>query len=160
MGKRGPKKEDHNLKVLKGNPGKQKLNEDYPRPDPVDAPPPDYIGDTAKQVWDKLAPELYKDGMLTERDLIQFRNLCITEEILQTLYHSIKKKLDGLTFETETGYQQQIPELNALDKYMKQIHRFADRFGLDPISRQSLTIAEDKEKDPMKQLIEKKKKGS
>lgn len=160
MGKRGPKKEDHKLKVLKGNPGKKPLNDKYPKPDPINPPPPRWLGHRAKQTWESLAPKLYKDGMLTERDLIQLRNLCITDEILQVLYKSVKDKLKELTFTTENGYQQQIPELNALDKYMKQIHRFADRFGLDPISRQSLVTPKDQEEDdPIAQMLKKKKGG-
>ena len=155
MGKRGPKAEHNDLKLLKGNPGKQALNTDHPKPAPVAPPCPDYLQGIARETWEEWAPKLEKHGLLTELDLMEFRNLCIAEEVIQTAYRGLVDRGSG-TVKTKSGFDRKAPELATLDAAIMQIHRLSDRFGLDPISRQSLVSPKSEESSSkLKRLLSK-----
>lgn len=135
MGKRGPKQEPKHLKLLKGN--KYGVNEDAPQPDPIANPCPDYLGDVARETWYEYAPKLEELGMLTELDGLQFRNLCIVEEIIQRTYARLAERENYINV-AQSGYELQVPEIGILNGALMHMNRLSDRFGLDPISRQSL----------------------
>jgi phage terminase small subunit len=69
---RGPPPIPTRLKLLRGNPGHQKLNRDEPKP-PVAKkclePPNGLVGD-ARDAWLYQAPRLHRIGLLTEVDTI------------------------------------------------------------------------------------------
>ena len=137
MGKRGPRQLPDGVKILAGNPGKQRLNKDKPQYKPIADTCPEYLGEVAKETWAKFAEPLEEQGLLTEVDGMQFRNLCVVEEIIQRAYERLALA-EKLTTITQSGYEQQLPEVAILNNAIMQMHRLSDRFGLDPISRQSL----------------------
>ena len=67
MGKRGPPPTPTALKILRGNPGRKKLNEHEPQPDgrPVC---PSWLLPEAKLKWKSLVPQLQALGLATKID--------------------------------------------------------------------------------------------
>ena len=57
------------LKILRGNPGKRRLNRAEPKPlVPATLEPPDWLAPKAQAQWRRLAPMLDRVGILTESD--------------------------------------------------------------------------------------------
>jgi phage terminase small subunit len=65
------------LKVLRGNPGQRRLNQHEPVPAaPATADPPAGLPDAALLIWQALAPELVRLGVLTVVDRDEFALGC------------------------------------------------------------------------------------
>src|SRR5258705_6840887 len=65
---RGRRPKPTRLKMLTGNPGKRRLNEDEPRPNPNIPECPPELGPVARAEWDRLVDELAVLRMLTNLD--------------------------------------------------------------------------------------------
>ena len=78
MEPRGPAPKPTALKLLEGNPGKQKLNKNEPMPKVPDVipKPPKRLLPEAKKEWKRLAPAMVALGLLTEVDTSAFAELC------------------------------------------------------------------------------------
>ena len=77
-GRRGPKPLPTVLKLARGNPGKRRLNQNEPQPDPelgVGDPPTD-MPDAARGEWTRLGSELEAMGVLTHVDRHTFIAYC------------------------------------------------------------------------------------
>lgn len=142
MGKRGPKREPTNLKVLKGNPGHQKLNKDEPRPLPIAPDPPEWLDDLARQVWKMNALMLERLGLLTEADANTFAMYCQAYARLiqaETSVSAYLKKYDKLTctYVNKVGAENEVlvPEIAAAKSYHAIAARLAAAFGMEPSSR-------------------------
>ena len=64
------------MKVLRGNPGLRKLNENEPSPPSGDLTKPAGLSERAGVVWDELEPVLVYMGTLTPADVRPFWTLC------------------------------------------------------------------------------------
>ena len=60
----------------RGFPGKRTRNHDEPQPAPTTATPPDDLTSAARALWDRLAPECVRLGMLTAIDRDEFADAC------------------------------------------------------------------------------------
>lgn len=160
MGKRGPAPKPTGLKVLNGNPGKRPINESEPQPTkPVEAPkPPSFLSTYAKKEWKRIVPVLMKVNLLTEADYSALAAYCQCYDRWVSAEKAIRahaKANNGkYTFETESGYVQQIPEIGISNQAMKEMRNFAKEFGLTPSSRTNLHIeAPLEEEDPFVQFM-------
>lgn len=160
MGRRGPPPKPTAMKLLEGNPGKQKLNYAEPKPPvPRSLPkPPTRLLKEAKQEWKRLMPALVSTGVLTEVDLAAFTELCqnyayylITDRKILALgeqgVYAMQK--------TTTGYMQQHPLLSLRRQYYEQWRRGLSDFGLTPATRSRLVTGESAgaPEDPMERLL-------
>jgi P27 family predicted phage terminase small subunit len=145
MANRGRPKKPTSLKLLEGNPGKRPLPTDEVMPEPVADPCPKWFDRYAKQVWQELASRLEDIGLLTKVDSIDFQSLCISVGILRKAYQDLKK-LKKLTFETDKGYRQQVPEIGIISSSIKTITTLAAKFGLSPADRVGLVSPKASEK--------------
>lgn len=150
------------LKVLEGNPGKQKLNKYEPKPDVLDAVPrpPSRLLPDAKKEWKRLAPAMVALGLLTEVDTAAFAELCqnyayylaADREIM-----SLGAKGPVVMQSTPSGYTQQHPLLSLRRQYYEQWHKGLADFGLTPASRARLTVENEaaaaSTNDPMERLL-------
>ena len=120
------------LKILEGNLGKRPLPENEPEPkeiDPKEIPkPPADLDAEAKKVWNRLAPIVAKNKLLTEADIDSFALLCQARSYLIQIHNLIKKE-------------------KALDKYQakqrnytQQFRLLAYDFGLSPRGRVGLSL--------------------
>lgn len=162
MGRRGPPPKPTALKVLEGNPGKQKLNLNEPQPPALIAvpKPPARLLKEAKAEWKKLAPALVGLGLLTEADVPAFTELCQNYG-----YYLVtdRKILDSgengpiALQKTPSGYVQQHPLLSLRRQYYELWRKGLLDFGLTPASRARLTTDNDTAAtgfgDPMEQIL-------
>lgn len=71
--------------------------------------------------------------VLTTADYAALAAYCDAWETLVLASRAIQEK--GLTFETESGYEQQRPEVSIRHQARKQVVDFAREYGLTPSSR-------------------------
>ena len=76
MATRGRKPTPTALKVLEGNPGKRKLNDNEPRPEKKAPSCPKWLEPEAKKEWRRLAKKMEQMGVLTEVDMAAFAGYC------------------------------------------------------------------------------------
>lgn len=147
MGARGPAKKPTNLKIIQGNPGKKQLNNDV-KIDGFSEPPkpPVHLDKVAKKEWKRLAPVLFDVGLLSKGDIAAFGAYCAAYSSWYYAEKNLQAKLSenggGLTFETEKGYQQQIPEIGVANQARLNMVKLAREFGLTPSSRAGIAAEE------------------
>jgi P27 family predicted phage terminase small subunit len=155
-----PKPTAKELKKLKGNPGKRKINESAPEyqksKDP--APPEDLLmvmDDRAKAEWIRVVPLLVDAGVLTDVDLTSLANYCIAYSQLIGAQELIN--LNGLFYTTTTKdgaeMQRKNPMIEVVNLAMRNMLAFASEFGLTPSSRSRLKVEKAPEEDPMENLL-------
>lgn len=142
MGQRGAPKKPSEVEKLHGNPSKRPIKEEIKIEKPKEIPkPPMFLDTTAKKEWKRLAPKIYEVGILTDADIASFAAYCdsystwvAATKAMQALKPT-KSSPAVFTFETDKGYQQQIPEIGIANKAKEQMLKFAREFGLTPSSR-------------------------
>ncbi len=139
------------LKLLRGNPGKRKLNTKEPQPPAVMPTCPRWLSREAKREWRRVCKELFQLGLLTRVDRAALAGYCEAwgmvreaEEILQD---------EGLTFTTESGYIQQRPEVSILHKSLQVMRAFLSDFGMSPAARSKVKAADPAEVDPFEDFL-------
>lgn len=164
MGVRGPAAKPTQLKMIQGNPGKRQLNNDVKFSASDKVPEPlKHLDKIAKKEWKRLAPVVFKVGLLTEGDLAAFGSYC---SAYSTWYHA-EKNLQAamsenggvMTFVTDKGYQQQIPEVGIVNQARLNMVKIAREFGLTPSSRSGITAAEKDEENSIMEFIRGSKSG-
>lgn len=116
------------LRILTGNAGKRPLPKNEPKPELGASPPPWLTTPAAVAEWDRLAPRLFKLGLLTEVDGEALALLCAH---LADAGEQVKmgRPVD--------------PRLTA------EIRQFLGRFGLTPADRSKVTSTNPiKDEDP------------
>lgn len=148
MGQRGPQKSPTAIEVLRGNPGKRELNKNEPKFEKGDEvpPPPAFLSAYAKKEWKRLAPVLYKNGLLTKADYSALAAYC------QNYHRWIEaekeiRKWNGLTYKDEKGKSVVIPEISVANDAMQNMLRFAKEFGMTPASRTGVTAEQSVESE-------------
>ena len=134
----GPKPKPTALKVLEGNPGKQKLPKYEPKPAPLRPTCPDFLNDRAKSIWFSLVDELEAVGVLTSVDQADFAAFCEAYEEAQACSRFINEH--GLTFETGTGYLQQRPEVGIRNKAWDRVDKFGAQLGIGAAHRSRIEV--------------------
>lgn len=162
MGRRGPAPKPTALKIIEGNPGKQKLNRDEPKPpvSPKIPRPPKRLLPDAKDEWKRLAPVLVRLGVLTEVDWDAFAELCQNYAYYIIADRRIVEKGEAAVMAMQTtpsGYTQQHPYLSLRRQYYEQWHRGLADFGLTPASRARIAVDVNTKNgasdDPLEKLI-------
>lgn len=143
MGKRGPPKKAARLKILQGNPGEHKV-EIGPEPDETVTQPPRLEG-YALELWDELAVELNRIGLLTMVDVPLFSMLC--EAWGQYRAYLTLCQQAGQEVASMKGY-----EKHATTWYEKVL-KMAGRFGLSPSDRTGLKVPPKVARDPLEAFL-------
>jgi phage terminase small subunit len=73
---RGRKPHPTLLKLVKGNPGHRPLTDSEPAPRKMLPEPPAELSGDARKEWDRVAPELYRMGLLTGLDRAALAAYC------------------------------------------------------------------------------------
>ena len=133
MGIRGPSPTPTRIKLIRGNPGKRKLNDSEPQPQLAAPECPEYLDEMARVEWDRLVEILLAMRVLTEADYIALGNLC---QAYSTMIDAQKKlSKAGVLYRTKSGYVQQSPLLGIVNSQMTLINALVREFGLTPSSR-------------------------
>lgn len=147
------------LRVLEGNPGHRPIPADSPEPElPAECPEPlSYLSRMAKIEWRRVAPELYRLGLLKGLDVQPLAIYCQAYADLRKAQEVLNK--DGLTYihVNKAGEENLTvrPEHYIVQACMKQIKAFCTEFGMTPSSRSRLSLpSEKKDGDGLEDLIQ------
>ncbi len=149
----GPRPQPIPLKLLRGNPGKQKLpgGAEVRPPRGVPRMPPWLIAE-AKAEWKRITAPLEKLGLLTLVDGAALSAYCqcygrwVAAEKLVTA--------KGLTLKAgQTGYRQISPEVTVSLKYLTHLQALCAEFGFTPSSRSRMTLPGEPSDDEMGDLL-------
>lgn len=157
----GRKPKPTKLHILNGNPSRLNLKEkikNEPKPEGALIVCPDYLveDEIACTEWNRLAPELYKLGLLTIADQIAFELYCSQYSIYREALLIINK--EGLTTNNIRDGFKALPEVTIAREAAKSIKSLCAEFGLTPSSRGRMSITPDKpDESPMKKLWNRKR---
>lgn len=149
---RGRKPTPTHLKVLRGNPGKRKINTKEPKPKPVAPKCPKWMGPVGRKEWRRVVPELERLGLLTVVDGAALEGYCRAYE--QWVEAEKFMREHGTIFKTEGGYIQQLPQVAIAQKYLQIVKSFCAEFGLTPSSRSRMNVTDEDDEDEMDAIID------
>lgn len=170
----GPTKKPTELKKLEGNPGKRPLPVAEPRPQLSLPACPTFVQGEGRQEWNRIAPELYHLGLLsqidrgalgaycsayglwveTERELARVRRSFRAMQKMQKKNPNLRMPSNGMVSQTSNGNWIMEPLLSVRKQALEQMHRFLVEFGMTPASRTRIVVEKYREKDPMDELLD------
>ena len=136
------------LKLLRGNPGKRRLNEREPAPPKGDVIRPAHLGPLVTGIWDDLAPGCVAMGTLTVVDVAAFVTLC---ELQATFNAAAREKaredfspfLHTTMVDSAGNEHQNVKEHPALSlerKTAAALRPYYEKFGLEPVGRARISV--------------------
>lgn len=136
MGKRGPAPKPTALRVLHGD-RRDRINDAEPQPAEGEVTAPEELSDDARAVWDQLAPDLIRVGVLTAWDVPAFVMVC---EVLAR-YRQATKLVNGsaLLVQGPNGFVKN-PALLVQREAEVTFAQLGARFGLTPSDRSQLKV--------------------
>lgn len=139
MGARGPAAKPTELRKLQGNPGKRALPKGEPRPGAGKMPSaPRWMNDEAKREWRKIAPRLFKAGLLTEVDGVGLAMLC--EALGQYVEGKRIVEAEGAIAVSDQGNIYQHPAVGLMKTARAEVLRWAREFGMTPAARSRISV--------------------
>ena len=153
MGARGPRPKPLNLILLNGNAGHHTLPENPVNPTPVLPKPPAHLDQIAKKEWKRVAPELFKLGVLSLVDLAALEGYCENYAIWVRMKKEIIAQGGYAAYITGKN-SQTIPELAAMKSAFAMLKTFAAEFGMTPSSRGRMNVERPKDSiDPLDEYL-------
>lgn len=135
---RGRKPKPVARKKAAGNPGQRKLNDSEPTfPQIKNIDPPEWIGGFAREMWERIAPELCGQQILTMADIQNFEAFCDSYGRWREARDQLK--VEGLIVFGASGQPMKNPLATIINEALKQMATFGSLLGLDPSSRQRLS---------------------
>ena len=143
MAGRGPPKKPTILKVIAGNPGKQPLPKNEPKPEALDslAVPSGLKGTVARAAWKRVAPKLRRMQVLSEADVDALMLYCRECQVYADAEKIIRRA--GITMETEQGLKKH-PAVTVLHEAATHMRNLMACFGMTPSSRASVDKLEER----------------
>jgi P27 family predicted phage terminase small subunit len=148
MAKPGPKPTPTKLKIIRGNPGKRKINDAEPVTNMLLAEPPEHLSGEALKEWHRVAGELNSMGVITGIDAAVLAAYCQSygrwveaERVLTKM----KNSADGLLIKTTNGNYIQNPLVGIANKSMADMVKYSTEMGMTPSSRSGIKIANNNE---------------
>jgi P27 family predicted phage terminase small subunit len=133
------------LRLLRGNPGKRPIR-DEPEPAPGPAcpdPPPFVVGYAADEYW-RVAPELWRLGLLTVVDLMPFCVYCLSYSRWRMAAETLARMAEtdpvahALLIKSTDGNARRNPLVKISSDAADDMLRVAGEFGLTPVARSRL----------------------
>jgi P27 family predicted phage terminase small subunit len=139
----GPKPIPTYLKLLRGNPGHQKLNKGEPQPaqTPEVPKPPDFLVGYACDEWFRVAPQLHVLGLLSILDLMPLAAYCASYSHWRTAEEALARMAEkdpvtgALLIKGSFGEPRENPLVRAAERAAGDMIRFAGEFGMTPSAR-------------------------
>ncbi|MBL8659395.1 MAG: phage terminase small subunit P27 family [Rhodospirillales bacterium] len=130
---RGRKPTPTALKVIRGNPGKRRIEHACPEPEALFAPPPDWLAPLAAERWRQLMPELVRWGLFTRLDADSLAAYCSYYALFRDQLAAAAEV--GAVVATPSGYAMTNPHLTNANKAARMMQGFGTEFGLSPAAR-------------------------
>jgi len=156
----GRKPKPTHLKLVKGNPGKRKINKSEPKPDLAQPSPPAFLNDDAKVEWGRVIDTLFNVGLMTEIDRGALAAYCQAygrwaqaERALARM--AAKDELNSaLMIKTSNGNAIQNPLVGIANKAKSDMVRYAVEFGMTPSARSRVEAKPNaKDEDPLSKFF-------
>ncbi len=126
---RGRKPKPLVLKLAAGNPGKRKLA-NSPQFSGTFGPPPKWMGQEARALWKRLAPELEAQRLAAREYRTAFEALCASYGVAVKSTRAIQRY--GMTYKTPNGAHRRRPEVGIEVQAWALVVKFCVEFGLTP----------------------------
>jgi phage terminase small subunit len=141
------------LTVLRGNPGKKKLNENEVRPPAGEVVKPAGLSEGAGVVWDELAPICLAMRTLTVADIRPFASLCELQATMQaTSAMKDGRALFALKVEDEEDPASLTVSIDAVLRLEREtanaLRPYYELFGLTPVARARIVVPKTKAEEP------------
>lgn len=163
MGRRGPRPEPTQLKVLRGNPGRRPVNKKEPQPSSDGVVMPSHLGEVARAKWQDILPLLQAVKVMTRADVEALARYCDTYEWWISTRAVLKKDGDTYPILNDAGeikYIAQRPEVSIAHKLAAQLRQLESDFGLSPAARSSLKVEPDaKEESVLSKFLARRQKA-
>ena len=164
MGVRGPAPKPDVIKKLEGNPGKRPLNDKDPfKMSYGETPkPPKKLMKDAKKAWERLAPLMAANGLLTPMTIDYFAEVCQWYARYTVVERKVMEEGDQGVYKTqssESGYMSQHPLIMQMNQYYDKWEKGIKEFGMTPMSwSRYMSIAggnqsDADEEDPLEKLL-------
>ncbi len=114
-------------------------------PPEADVPPPDWLGDDARDFWLTTAPPLVQSGRLRTSMAAAFAVLCQLATECERL--SAEVAVEGTVIESPRGTKAN-PKVRLLRDARRDFLSYSKAFGLDPSSNSRLPASEPGAKEP------------
>lgn len=148
----GPRPTPTRLKIIRGNPGKQRIRaEPEPAVPPQVPEAPTFLDGYAREEWDRVADELYRLGLLTVVDTRPLAAYCSAYDRWRTAEETLAaiaandSVLHGLVVKTAEGNMRRNPLVQIASDAAAAMVRYAAEFGLTPAARSRISVAGSKE---------------
>lgn len=143
--KPGPPRKPTALRLIEGNRAKRPINREEPVFEPDLPAPPVFLCAQAVEEWERVAPRLYRQGLLTAVDRAALAAYCQAYgrwvQAEDALARMAKADLltDALMIKTHNGSAVQNPLVGIANTAMRDMMRFAAEFGFTPSARTRLS---------------------
>lgn len=147
MGRRGPAKRPTNLAILHGETRPSRVNLDEPKPDLGRVVPPRELGPREQEIWDRLAPDMIRKGVLTPWDVDTFATFC--QMVIVNADAAADVGLNGTSVTTVVRelsdgtliYDlRKNPAWQVMRESATAIVTLGGRFGMNPSDRSQITM--------------------
>lgn len=137
------------IKEAEGNPGKRKLNQHEPKPNPTPPKPPTNSLLDVRKFWRRYGPMLDRLGVLTEADGSAMELMAIHYAIAKAALAEMMDEQGKLqlTSKDEEGVTRKHPMLQVLRDNSAAFRLYSVLFGLNPAARARLVASEPKDDD-------------
>jgi P27 family predicted phage terminase small subunit len=137
------------LKVLRGNPGKQSLNDDEPAPSAPDCLPeaPAFLSAYAREEWKRVMSELFLMGLYTNFDQAVLCAYCESWARWRTANELVQRMAardvnwSALLVRAKNGTPLQNPVVLTAARAAADMCRYAQEFGFSPGARTRIANA-------------------
>lgn len=139
MGRRGPAAKPTKLKILAGNPGKQRLNKAEPVFGARAVECPHWLDLEAQALWARLAPALLAQGLLTDASAPTLAMYCSAVSDWRRAAEQVTRTGDVIKQGAQVIPN---PYLGIKRKAEQSALRLAAQFGLTPASAAGVQVTE------------------
>ena len=140
----GPPPTPTSLKLLRGNPGKRRLNQREPDPEPAIPSCPPHLNKEARREWRRVTKQLFALGLVTQLDRSALAAYC--DAYSRWVEASVQIQQFGLILKAPSGYVMQSPYLAILNTALEQMRVLSSEFGMSPASRSRVKTANPKQR--------------
>lgn len=139
------------VKILEGEPNKNRINRHEPKPQSLNTTCPKHLNGEARNEWKRIYPELQQMGLMAKVDRAALAAYCQAYGRWVKYEKIISEK--GELYKTQSGNVITSPALWIVNKALEQMHKFLTEFGLTPASRARISITPSESTDPLDKLL-------
>ncbi len=138
MARRGPPPQPTELRLLRGNPGKRRINTREPRPPSGTPVCPRWLSPEAKRAWRETVPVLKRMRILTQVDRDALTAYCQTYARWKAAEQFLDQHGAVYPIRDEAGkirYMQPFPQVAIARTYLQVLRSYQQEFGMTPSAR-------------------------